>query len=180
MSEAITGSRLPSKKQVLCNLFYYQRVKKLSVRDSAKLVAQHVISLWKKTKVPCIQEIHVIDEIVKCHAEWRKVTKNVKKRSSAQTGKEEEYKKSLDGLFDIAKQSAFDAMATSRDRAVLEDRLFLISQREKRQGYISVDYEDVAVQTRKVSKEHSANRRKLQAAEMQGKLGKLSYSKSLF
>lgn len=51
----ITGSKLPSKRQVLSVFFYYKDVKKLTIRESAKVVIEEVEKFWEKARIPVKQ-----------------------------------------------------------------------------------------------------------------------------
>lgn len=48
----ITGSKLPSKRQVLQVMFYHMRYAKLSKRESARLVVREAMIFWEKARIP--------------------------------------------------------------------------------------------------------------------------------
>lgn len=125
MSHQITGSKLPSNRQVLRSLFYNKRQVKLETRDAARLTIQEVILFWEKAKIQTKHLKDCIAKLEKLHEEWRKLQKNATRCVSvAQSIKVEAFKSSLDDLFDIAHQ---DALKNTNE----EDRQFLLLQRQK-------------------------------------------------
>ena len=125
MSHQITGSKLPSNRQVLRSLFYNKRQVKLETRDAARLTIQEVILFWEKAKIPTKIFKNCIVKLEKLHEEWRKLQKNATRSViQAQRKKVEAFKSSLDDLFDIAHQ---ETLKNTNE----EDRQFLLLQRQK-------------------------------------------------
>ena len=82
LSHQITGSKLPSNKQVLRSLFYNKRQVKLETKDAA---IQEVILFWEKAKIHTKHLKDCIAKLEKLHEEWRKLQKKCNqmcKRSS--------------------------------------------------------------------------------------------------
>lgn len=126
VSHQITGCKLPSNRQVLSTLFFNLRTnKKLSVRDSAKLVIQEVNLFWTKARIPTKYEKDAITKVEKLYKEWANHQKNSKKTSAAIISQFAKFSSTLDDLFDIAHQNALDSMS------IEEDKEFLLKQREK-------------------------------------------------
>lgn len=101
----IIGNKLSSKKQVLKVLFFYLRHSKLNLHDSALLVAKEVLLFWDKGGIPTQTLQKCTEKIEKLHSAWRLLQKG--KGQKYNTDKEEEFKKEIELLFDVAKAPEF-------------------------------------------------------------------------
>lgn len=126
VSHQITGSKLPSLKQVLQVLFYNMRFAKLGLKESAKLTIDAASIYWHQAKIPIREEHKCVDKLVKVYNHWQKLKKNVpEKRSDTKKKDIETFIDSLDDLFDISTSDALETMKID------EDRKFLEMQRQK-------------------------------------------------
>jgi hypothetical protein len=58
--EQLTGARLPSGRDVMCNFLYYHRLKKLPIRDSANAVYDQLMPFWSKARLPVRAKHHIV------------------------------------------------------------------------------------------------------------------------
>ena len=72
--EALRGSRLPSQKEVL-QVFCFLH-KQHTVRDSADIVTDQILSFWSKARIPTKQGYHVISHVEKLFERYCKLKKN--------------------------------------------------------------------------------------------------------
>ena len=173
--EKLTGSKLPSKGEVLSNFLHYHQDEKLTIGSSADAVVNKVTEFWEKARIPIIRKDHSIAKLQKLYVKYQQLKKGRKRRSPCQIQKEETFGKSLRDLFDIA---SADALSTIDNK---EDRDFLIAQREPgRRGTLgSIDIslaikEKKAVKRKKVEEERKL--RSDQAASTAFKTAKLESS----
>lgn len=143
-SHNITGSKLPSNKQVLSVLFFNLRVVKLTLRESARLVLQEVIIFWEKARIPTQEMKNCIPKLETMYQEWRQLQKHAGRSSEAQKKKEANFISKLEDLFDIAHANALNMIS------IEEDKQFLINQRKKgRPGSMyGIDLEEFQRETR--------------------------------
>ena len=123
--ETITGSKLPSSKQVLLHFCYHHLDKKKTVREAAAETLAAVTPFWERAHIPTQKQQRAQDKIVRLHQQWWAIKKNQKRRTKAQETKEEEFVQSVNDLFDIAHKDALAMMKID------EDKEFLKAQREK-------------------------------------------------
>lgn len=136
VSHQITGSKLPSNKQVLQVLFYNKRFvypKPTITKVSAKLAIQSVMIFWEQARIPTRRTDHCIEQLIKLYEEWEFIQKKVpEKRTGKMKEKEIEFVNKLDDLFDISHADALQLIT------IEEDREFLKMQRKKgRPGYMA-------------------------------------------
>lgn len=86
-SHNITGSKLPSNKQVLSVLFFNLRVVKLTLRESARLVLQEVMIFWEKARIPTQEMRNCIPKLETMYQEWRQLQKHVGRLSKTEKKK---------------------------------------------------------------------------------------------
>ena len=79
----ITGSKLPSVKQVLSVLFFNLRVVKLNLRESATLAVQEAIIFWEKSRIPTRDVKHCISKLEALYDEWRQIQKHAGRTTSS-------------------------------------------------------------------------------------------------
>lgn len=128
----ISGSKLPSNRQVLQVLFYNIRYVNLTVRVSARLAIEETIIFWQKARIPVRETQHCIAKLEALYKEWRNLQKNSSRNSDIQRNKENAFTDNLNDLFDIAHAKALSTIK------IAQDREFLIAQRQKgRPGYLA-------------------------------------------
>ena len=96
----IVGNKLPSNKQVLKLLFFNTRKLKLTIRESASLVANEVLLFWGKAGIPTKNKDKIVVRIEELHQQYRNVQK--RKEQDCIQERESKFKSNLDLLFDIA------------------------------------------------------------------------------
>ena len=127
----ITGTKLPSKKQVLCVLLHHHKTLKKALHASAIAVIKEVLLFWNKARIPVRPEHHAVKQLEALHDKWQKLKKNAKRTSETQQAKLQAFVDQLGDLFDIAHQDALILVKNP------EDREFLVAQREKgRRGHM--------------------------------------------
>lgn len=162
-SNNITGSKLPSNRQILQMLFYNIRFVRMSLRESAYLVLKAVAIFWAQARIPTRADGHCVDKIVALYDKWRLLNKTVEnKRYDRQQDAVEEFVNSLDDLFDIASVDALEKVKLD------EDRKFLMQQRQRgRPGcMIGVDRVLAGREARAMEREAKQQARKRKHAEM--------------
>ena len=75
----ITGSKLPSNRQVLTVLFYNIREVKLTKRESANLVIRECVVFWEKARIPTKHFCDCVKTLIKLHELWRDLQKTAKR-----------------------------------------------------------------------------------------------------
>jgi len=102
-------------------------------RESAKLAIDSVLSFWQKARVPTRQPVKCWSKLEKLYEKYITLKKNKGRAGGAQRRNEEDFKSSLEDLFDIAHQNAL-----TDPKVLEEDKDFLRGQREKgRKGYMA-------------------------------------------
>src|SRR5215469_790562 len=129
MKTQITGSKLPSRGDVLRVLFYNMRKVNLKLNESASLVIDECLVFWRKTRIPthdrsyCVKKCKMLCEVL------RGLEKHRNRNSIKSKQDEKDFQDSIDDLFDIAHLKAIDMIK------IKEDKEFLHMQRKKgRQG----------------------------------------------
>jgi len=145
----ITGNKLPFNGDCLRVLFYNMRVVNLNLNDSSGLVADECLLFWKKARIPTQYHCDIVRKIKNLYESWQSLDKNKTRKSATQQCKENNFKNSLNNLFDIAHKDAFNIIKID------EDRQFLTLQRQEgRVGYMAgVDKKLCAVEERKCERE---------------------------
>ena len=99
-------------------------------KESAALVVEKIILFWEKARIPTQRKDHVAEKVMELFTEWANLKKNKenkKKRSSQPIENKSNFNKRLDSLFDVAHKNALELIQ-------IEDRQFLLYQRDGRQG----------------------------------------------
>jgi len=78
-SDGITGSKLPSHRQVLSFFFYHHISKKNTIKDSATTVVNELSIFWKKAKIPIICKDIAIAKGEKLYKHYQSLKKESKK-----------------------------------------------------------------------------------------------------
>jgi hypothetical protein len=64
----ITGTKLPSKRQVLQRFFHFHNVDKESIQSSSSKTTQEILQLWNGARIPTKQEYNIINKIKELHS----------------------------------------------------------------------------------------------------------------
>ena len=125
-----------------------------SKRESANETIASVLVFWSKAWLPYQQVIRCCIKVEKLYDKYRKV-KNRYRDGAAQKNLEDDFRSSLDDLFDIAHKNAL-----TDTKVLVEDKAFLLAQREKgRRGYMAEEDSEFARQeARRTARKLSALR----------------------
>lgn len=122
----ITGSKLPSNRQVLQVFFYNIRFVKLTAKLSAKLAIDAVKIFWQQARIPFREDHKCVQKLLNLYERWKNIQRTrAEKRSKAQKELARVYFETLDDLFDIATSDVLETIK------IAEDRAFLQMQRQK-------------------------------------------------
>ncbi|KAK3931624.1 CWF19-like protein 2 [Frankliniella fusca] len=89
----ITGSKLPSKRQVLRFFMYQHRHEGKKIRESATLTAREVLPFWERATIPTKLLKHIIPKIESLYDAYVRLKKNrVRVTSDTQAENENEFK----------------------------------------------------------------------------------------
>jgi len=165
----ISGSKLPSKRQVLSVLFFNMRVVKLYLRESANLALREVMIFWEKARIPTQELKNCIPKLEYLYRTWRQLQKHGGRTSETHKKNEVDFTSKLDDLFDIAHANAFDMIS------IEEDKQFLINQRLKgRPGYMyGIDRKVADREGRATARAEAHKKRKVRSDQEIDKLGEL-------
>ncbi|XP_050526437.1 uncharacterized protein LOC126897076 [Daktulosphaira vitifoliae] len=125
MNYQITGSKLPSVKNVLSVLYYNLRFVKLNLHESAALAVDGCLIYWKKARIPTQDPANIIRKLKKFYDELRNLEKNKTRTSDLYKKREQNFVDQIEELFDIAHVNAISLMK------IQEDIDFLRLQRTK-------------------------------------------------
>lgn len=128
--ENISGARLPSGLDVMRNFLFYHRTRKLSISKSAKCVYDQLVPFWVKSRLPIIQQKHIITKIIALYNEHVHLMKHRKRSNENDKVKQGMYTTRLQQLFDISPANANEMISND------EDRVFLRLQQQSRTGSI--------------------------------------------
>jgi len=101
--EAITGSKLPSNKQIRQRFFHLRQYEKNSIQSSSIVTAREVGAFWEKAKIPTRKERHVIEKIKKIHCKWQSIKKSASRRTSKQLEADSVFISDFDNLILLIK-----------------------------------------------------------------------------
>ena len=127
-SEQITGSRLPSGRDVMRNFVFYHNSHKMTIRESASKVYDQVIPFWEKARLPVRKKQHVVDKIEELYKKYKNLVKARTRSNDKDKKNQILYSENLDMLFDISHANS-DKLIT-----IEEDKQFLKLQQETRSG----------------------------------------------
>lgn len=152
----ITGSKLPSKRQVLQVMFYHMRYAKLQKRTAAQLAVREALIFWEKAHIPTKFEQDCTTKLVNLYESWNKLKKTGEKTYDKHKQNVHDFTDGLDDLFDIAHRDALETIS------IEEDKEFLIKQRQKgRTGcMLGIDNILAAKEKRKSDRFEQEQRRK--------------------
>ena len=122
----ITGSKLPSNRQVLSYFLYLHQEVQHTIRIAATLTIEKIFLFWEKAGILVKQKRNAMKKLESFFHSWQNFQKHEKRKSITQKAHEEKFKQSLDELFDVAHANALNMMT------IEENKQFLMAQREKR------------------------------------------------
>ena len=67
---------LPTTADVLKTFFYFHKLSKKTISESASLTANQLIDVWNKARIPMTYQPHVVSKIKSLGAEYILMTKN--------------------------------------------------------------------------------------------------------
>jgi hypothetical protein len=146
VNQTISSNKLPSYRQILSVLYFH--LKSENVRKSANLVADVVLEVWAKARIPTQNKDKCVKKIVNVYNELCNLKKSKNRNSDTDVLNRENFVSRLDNLFDIAHDDALSIMT------IEEDKKFLQKQREPgRPGcMLGVDRVLTGVEKRKVER----------------------------
>lgn len=155
VTERLTGSKLPSNRQVLSRFFYLHTLEKKTIQESATVTAEELLTFWAKARIPTRQKQHIINKIKEQHQKWQGLKKAATRRTETQQLNEDFFSGILDELCDVAHADALSLMNNE------EDREFLLAQREKgRRGCLGgVDMKLHGVEKRRYERQMIAKKK---------------------
>ena len=95
MSEILSSTKLPSKKEVMALFFYSKEATKQTVREASHSTTNDVLEVWAKARIPTRLKKHVVEKVECLFHEYDKLKKNKEnktKLSESLLKKEEEWK----------------------------------------------------------------------------------------
>lgn len=105
----ITGTKLPSKKQVMQLFFYNIRFMNLTARESANATIKVVKVFWDQARIPVRYDAQCVVQILKLHEQWKALKKTAEGRqATSQKAAVDDFVISLDNLFDIDSADVLD------------------------------------------------------------------------
>lgn len=129
-TESITGSRLPSGRDVLTNYIYFHHTKKLSISDSAVVVRSDILPFSEKSRLPIKHKQHILKKIKDLYGKQVGLMRNRKMNNRKDQENQRMYSKTLCMLFDIRHANLEQLIKNE------EDCQFLRLQRESRKGSV--------------------------------------------
>ena len=166
IEQSITGSKLPSKKQVLQVFLYHHMEQKKTKSDAAMETMKLVEDFWERARIPTQKPQRVKENIIRLYEQWVALKKNKNRTTATQKANEQKFVNSLINLFDIAHANAMSMITLE------EDREFLSAQRlEGRQGsMISKDMSLSQQESRRRKRNEEKQHRAIKARQEQEKL----------
>lgn len=170
VEEVITGSKLPSKKQVLQVFIYHHLQQKKTKKDAAKYTLVEVENFWERARIPVQKPQRAKENILRLYEKWVNLKKNKNRKSKTQKDNETKFADSLDNLFDIAHANALSMIS------IEEDREFLKAQREAgRRGYMtSTDLTLANRESRRRKREEEHQGREIRALQEKEKIEEIA------
>lgn len=164
VAEKLTGSRLPSNREVLSVFFYNHKTLKKTIRQSSTAVVRETLVFWNKARIPTRHEKNIITKLEDLHKKWINLKKNASRKSYKQQDRQREFVEDLDNLFDIAHVDA-EKLIT-----IPEDKEFLAAQREKgRRGCLGPVDRILAAQERRRGERKKIHEERKKREEQQKK-----------
>ena len=121
----ITGSKLPSRKQVLQLFLHHHLEEKMTLKDAAGETLKVLGDFWQRARIPMQKDQRAKEKILRLYEEWARLKKNKSRTTKTQKDNEKQFVNLLENLFDIAHANAMSMIELD------EDKEFLKAQREK-------------------------------------------------
>ena len=67
--QELTGSKLPSQKEVLAVFMHHHKIDNKPTKECAALLAKEVMVFWEKARIPSQQNDHVAEKVKKLFTE---------------------------------------------------------------------------------------------------------------
>lgn len=113
---------LPTTLDVVKNYFYHHTIKGLSQKDSLKIVAHEIHSIWSQVDIPICAEKNVVRKLHAVVMRYRDLGRSKQRGGPSQRKHEASFVKSTSELFDISKRNASDLMNNDNDKLFLQDQ----------------------------------------------------------
>ena len=118
VSEAISGCKLLSNKDILSRFFYFYKISGKSIRESFKCIIEEVIPFWLKSRLPDRHKQHCISKVESIFYGWA-LQKHHTRRTDNQISKETNLNLNLLQLFDISHKNYEKFIKLPEDIALL-------------------------------------------------------------
>lgn len=125
LATAFTGSKLPSRGDVLRRFFNLHKEQKKMTGASAAAMAKEVQEFWVWVRIPTIAETSISRKVLALFNEWKLLGKSKGNPGSAPHKKQKAFEERLPDIFDCTHAEALTLMTID------EDKKFLLAQREK-------------------------------------------------
>ena len=142
----ISGSKLPSNKQVLQYFFYQHRTLRKSIRESARSTVRKCKKIWEKANIPTTQEINSIAKLERLYKEWKYLGKSKNKKNCIKDVKEFKFREKLDCQFIMSsnnssnKKMVYGKLCSQQlERQNIKDSLLADIESEVESEHESVD-----------------------------------------
>jgi hypothetical protein len=113
---------LPTMGDIMRTFFYYHRILKQTIPESAKSTSADLVQIWDKARVPSTYQPHIVSKLKTCVDEYNLIKKNKGRTSDSQSARETEFKAKMHVLFDIAHKDAETLIKIDEDKLFLEDQ----------------------------------------------------------
>ncbi|XP_045104729.1 uncharacterized protein LOC123500125 [Portunus trituberculatus] len=166
LEHSITGTKLPSKKQVL-QVFLYHHLQQRKTKNNAAVDTMAVVEeFWKRARIPMQKPQRARENIIRLYEKWVALKKNKNRATATQKANERKFVDSLENIFDIAHANAMSMITLE------EDREFLKAQREegRRGSMISRDMSLAKQESRRKKRKEEEQRRVTKALQEQEKV----------
>ena len=166
LEHSITGTKLPSKKQVLQVFLNHHLQQRKTKNDAAVDTMAVVEEFWNRARIPMQKPQRARENIIRLYEKWVALKKNKNRATATQKANERKFVDSLENLFDIAHANAMSMITLE------EDREFLKAQREegRRGSMISRDMSLAKQESRRKKRKVEEQRRVTKALQEQEKV----------
>ena len=122
VSEEIRGNKPPTYHQVLSAFFHQHKILAKTVRDSSRFAVRDVLRLWSMARIPTTLVRNAIGKLEDMFYRWKKLKKDMHRRTETQIANESTMIGDLEKLFDIAHTDAVSMITIAEDRFFLDDQ----------------------------------------------------------
>ena len=123
VDKTITGSRLPTVRQVLFNfLAFHTSDSKLTVREAAKITVSNIIPFYERARIPYLAPNKIAEEVIKIYEDMRSLMKiDHSQRSSATKQKRiNDFKERLDKTLKLWPRNALDRIKMRKIKSLFK------------------------------------------------------------